>query len=163
LKLQGKGQAILTESISWRFPQKIEVTWRRLAKSDTTHFPSYQELKENVNDLIDFAEFRKVISDISQEFHIRFRALIPWSLNFSFSITQWIFKLPSNHSIFKWSCVIFSRILFLIEKLISRRVLDPQASKFLPWNAVIIWNHLCLLSCIFHYEYNKIKDEKSPW
>jgi hypothetical protein len=30
-------------------------------------------LKENVNDLIDFADFRKVISDISEELHIRFR------------------------------------------------------------------------------------------
>jgi hypothetical protein len=41
-------------------------------KNYTTHFPSSQELKENKNDFSDFAEFQEVISEISEEFHIRF-------------------------------------------------------------------------------------------
>jgi hypothetical protein len=48
------------------------VILRRLSKNDTTHFPSCQELKENENDFIDFAEFKEVISEISEEFHTRF-------------------------------------------------------------------------------------------
>jgi hypothetical protein len=39
-------------------------------EKDTTRFPLCQELKEN--DLIDFAEFKEVISEISVEFHTRF-------------------------------------------------------------------------------------------
>jgi hypothetical protein len=35
--------------------------------------------------------------------------------------------------------------------------------KLLLWNAVIIWKHLYVWNCIFHYEHNKIKDEKLPW
>jgi hypothetical protein len=45
-----------------------------------------------------------------------FTILIPWSPNFSFSITRWIQKWPRNRSIFKWNCVIFSRILFFNRK-----------------------------------------------
>jgi hypothetical protein len=42
-------------------------------KSDTTHFPSCQELKESENDFIDFTEFKEVTSQISEEFHTRFK------------------------------------------------------------------------------------------
>jgi hypothetical protein len=51
-----------------------------------------------------------------------------------------------------------------IKKWISRRFLENivswEASKFLPSNAVIICKHVCLWSCILHYERNKVKDEK---
>jgi hypothetical protein len=122
--------------------------------------------------LNDFAEFKEVISEISEEFHTRlndFDSLKP-KLQL-LKITRWILKWPSKLSIFNWSCVIFSRILFLnrinespedvLENAISREVL--QASKFLSWNVIIVWKHLYLWSCIFHYEHSKIKDEKSPW
>jgi hypothetical protein len=44
-----------------------------LQKSDTTHFPSSQELKENENVFIDFAEFNALTCEISGEFHTRFK------------------------------------------------------------------------------------------
>jgi hypothetical protein len=42
-------------------------------KSDTTHFPSCQELKESENDFIDFTEFKEVAYKISEECHTRFK------------------------------------------------------------------------------------------
>jgi hypothetical protein len=44
-----------------------------LQKYNTTHFPSCQELKENENDFIDFAEFNALTCEISGEFHTRFK------------------------------------------------------------------------------------------
>jgi hypothetical protein len=73
LKLQGKGQNIshLVGHIEG-FRKKLELFEDALQKNDTTHFPSSQELKENKNDFSHFAEFQEAISEISEEFHIRF-------------------------------------------------------------------------------------------
>jgi hypothetical protein len=78
LKLQGKGQntSHLVGHIK-RFHKEIKLFEDTLQKNYITHFPACQELKENKNDLIDFAEFKEVSSEISEEFHTKFMTLIP--------------------------------------------------------------------------------------
>jgi hypothetical protein len=73
-----------------------------------THFPSCKELKESENDFIDFVEFKEVISEMSEGFRTRFYDSDSLKPKLQLFITQWILKWPSNHSTFKWSCVIFS-------------------------------------------------------
>jgi hypothetical protein len=53
-------------------------------------------VKENGSDYIDFAEFKEVISEISQESHIRFSYFDFLKPKLHLSITLWILSDPGT-------------------------------------------------------------------
>jgi hypothetical protein len=123
LNLKGKGNNIShlvghTEGVH----KRLKLFEDALQKNDMTHFTSCQELKENENDFIDFAEFKEVISEISEEFCIRFNdsdSLKPKLQLFNnpmdTEVTQQPFDLQME------LCDLQSDPFLQLKKLISRR------------------------------------------
>jgi hypothetical protein len=98
--MQGKGQNIshLVDH-NEEFHKKLKLFEDALQKNNTMHSPLSQELKENENDFIDFAEFKEAIPEISEEFHTRFNdfdSLKPKLQLFSNPVDTEVTQQPSD-------------------------------------------------------------------